>query len=78
MITMYGFIPAWGLPDVSPFVSKTDLYMRMAKIPFRLVGWPQGDLTKTPVGKLPVIEDAIDGGFTTAAGFESIDWEPED
>ena len=57
MITMYGFIPAWGLPDVSPFVSKTDLYMRMAKIPFRLVGWPQGDLTKTPVGKLPVIED---------------------
>lgn len=57
MITMYGFIPAWGLPDVSPYVSKTDCYLRMAGIPYKLVRLPNGDLTKTPKGKLPVIED---------------------
>jgi glutathione S-transferase len=57
MITMYGFIPAWGLPDVSPFVSKIDCFMRMAGIPFQLVTLPQGDLTRTPKGKLPVIDD---------------------
>jgi len=57
MIRMYGFIPAWGLPDVSPYVSKTDCYLRMSGIPFKLETLHQGDLTKTPKGKLPVIDD---------------------
>jgi glutathione S-transferase len=57
MIKMYGFIPAWGLPDVSPFVSKTDAYLRMSGIPIKLETLYQGDLTKTPKGKLPVIDD---------------------
>ena len=57
MIKMYGYIPAWGLPDVSPFVSKIDCYLRMVGLPYELVKLPDGDLTKTPKGKLPVIED---------------------
>ena len=57
MLKMYGYIPAWGLPDISPFVSKTDLYLRLAGIPYTLETLHQGDLTKTPTGKLPVIDD---------------------
>jgi glutathione S-transferase len=57
MITMYGYIPAWGLPDVSPYVSKTDLLLRLSDIPHKLVELHQGDLTKTPKGKLPYIDD---------------------
>jgi isoprene-epoxide---glutathione S-transferase len=57
MIKMYGYIPAWGLPDVSPFVSKIDCYLRMVHLPYELVKLPQGDLANTPKGKLPVIED---------------------
>ena len=57
MIKMHGYIPAWGVPDVSPFVTKIDCYLRMVGLPYELVKLEQGDLTKTPKGKLPVIED---------------------
>jgi glutathione S-transferase len=63
MITLIGYIPAWGLPDVSPFVTKVDCYLRMAGLPYQLVKLPGSDLTKTPKGKLPVIKD---GGKTVA------------
>jgi isoprene-epoxide---glutathione S-transferase len=58
MITLFGYVPAWGLPDVSPFVTKVDCYLRMIGLPYQLVKLPGGDLTKTPKGKLPVIDDA--------------------
>jgi len=54
MITMYGHVPAWGIPDMSPFVSAMDLYLRMAEIPYELV---VGDLGIAPKGKLPYIDD---------------------
>jgi isoprene-epoxide---glutathione S-transferase len=57
MIKMHGYIPAWGVPDVSPFVTKIDCYLRMVGVPYELVKLERGDLTKTPKGKLPVIED---------------------
>lgn len=34
MIEVYGYLAAWGLPDISPFVTKLIFYMTMAKIPF--------------------------------------------
>ncbi len=57
MIKLYGYIPAWGLPDVSPYVSKTDLLLRLSGLEHELIEIPDGDLTKTPKGKLPYIDD---------------------
>ncbi len=57
MIKMYGYIPAWGLPDVSPYVSKTDLLLRLSGLEHELVTLPNGDLSATPKGKLPYIDD---------------------
>lgn len=54
MITLHGFSPAYGLPDLSPFVLKAATYFRMAGIPYRSVS---GDPRKAPKGKLPFIED---------------------
>jgi glutathione S-transferase len=53
MITLHKYISAWGLPDISPFCSKLEIYLRMA-------GWQYqtklGDSRKAPKGKLPFIE----------------------
>ena len=54
MITMYGHVPAWGIPDISPYVTKIDCYLRMIDLPYELV---LGDLGRAPKGKLPYIED---------------------
>jgi glutathione S-transferase len=53
MLTLYKYTPAWGLPDLSPFVLKLETYLRMAKIPYRTA---LGDPRKAPKGKLPYIE----------------------
>jgi glutathione S-transferase len=53
MITLHKFVPAWGLPDISPFCSKVEIYLRMT-------GWQYqtklGDSRKAPKQKLPFIE----------------------
>jgi len=54
MIVLYGHVPAWGIPDLSPFVTAIDLYLRMTRLPYRLV---VGDLGTAPKGKLPYLED---------------------
>jgi len=54
MITLYGHVPAWGVPDISPYVTTIDCYLRMAELPYELV---LGDLGTAPMGKLPYIED---------------------
>ena len=35
MITLYGVGPGFGLPEVSPFVTKTEVQLRMAGLPYR-------------------------------------------
>jgi hypothetical protein len=54
MIRVYGYVPAWGLPDISPYVTKTVAYMTYTGIAFELA--PQ-DLARidedAPHGKLP-------------------------
>jgi glutathione S-transferase len=54
MITLYAFGPAFGLPDPSPYVIKTEIQLKMAGLPYRrdLTGFPTA-----PKGKLPYIED---------------------
>jgi len=54
MITLYGFGPAWGLPDPSPFVTKAATLLHMSGLPFRL---ENGYLKRAPKGKLPYIDD---------------------
>jgi glutathione S-transferase len=58
MITLYGYGPAWDLPDCSPAVVKVDCYLRMVGLPYTLVSWRSvQDLQQAPKGKLPYIED---------------------
>jgi len=54
MIKLHAFGPAFGLPDPSPYITKTEVQLRMAGLDYEKVS---GDLEKTPKHKLPIIED---------------------
>jgi glutathione S-transferase len=54
MITLHGFGPGFGLPDASPFVTKVEVLLKMAKLPYRTQA---GNVRRAPKGKLPFIED---------------------
>lgn len=54
MITLYGFGPAFGLTDPSPFVMKAEALLKIAGLPFRTAS---GDIRKAPKHKLPFIDD---------------------
>lgn len=54
MITLYTFGPAFGLPDASPFVMKTELLLKLAGLPYRAA---PGNLRRAPKGKLPYLDD---------------------
>ncbi|GAA4409939.1 glutathione S-transferase family protein [Quisquiliibacterium transsilvanicum] len=53
MITLHKFIPAWGLPDISPFCMKAETYLRMTGAEYKAV---VSDSRKAPKGKCPYIE----------------------
>ena len=54
MITLYAFGPAFGLPDVSPFVTKVEMLLKMAGLDYRT---DTKGFSKAPKGKLPYIAD---------------------
>ena len=56
MITLHKFVPvpAWDLPDISPFCMKVETYLRMTEREYVTV---VGDARKAPKGKLPFIDD---------------------
>lgn len=56
MIKLYGFGPAFNLPDPSPFVTKIDLILRLNNIEFERIS-KSNNLQKAPKAKLPFIED---------------------
>jgi len=53
-VVLQKFIPAWGLPDLSPFCFKAEAYLKLAGIPYST---ELGDSRKAPKNKLPVIRD---------------------
>ena len=61
-ITVYGYVPAWGLPDISPYVTKLIFYLKICKIPFEYKSQDLSLLDEdAPCGKLPYIIDSDNG-----------------
>ena len=54
MITLYGFGPAMGLPEISPFVTKAHILLQMAGLAYNT---DFNGFFKAPKGKLPYIND---------------------
>lgn len=54
MITLFGFGPAFGLPDPSPFVMKTEVQLKMAGLDYK---WARSGPQAAPKGKIPFIDD---------------------
>jgi len=54
MITVYGFGAGFGLPEISPFVTKTEVQLKMAGLDYRK---EKSRPTASPKGQLPFIDD---------------------
>lgn len=54
MITLYGFGPMFGLPEASPFVTKTEVQLKLLDLPYRK---ERGRPDASPKGQLPYIDD---------------------
>ena len=53
MLTLFGFGPAFGLPDPSPFVMKTEIHLKTAGVPYR---FERASPQSAPKGKMPYIQ----------------------
>jgi len=56
LITLYGFGPGFGLPEISPFVTKTEVQLKMAGLAYRK---EKARPTSSPKGQLPFIDRLI-------------------
>jgi len=54
MITLYGFGTGFGLPEISPFVTKTEVQLKMAGLAYRKA---RAMPPASPKGQLPFIDD---------------------
>jgi len=54
VITLYGFGPGFGLPEISPFVTKTEVHLKMAGLAYRK---EKAMPPASPKGQLPYIDD---------------------
>lgn len=59
MITIYGYVPAWGIPDISPFVTKVINYMAFTGLSYEHRTQDLATLDRdSPHGKLPYIVES--------------------
>lgn len=58
VLSVYGYLPAWGLPDISPYVTKLIFFLKMTGTQYV---YKEEDLTQldanAPKGKLPYVID---------------------
>lgn len=54
MIILYGIGPGFGLPEISPYVTKTEVQLKMAGLSYRKA---KGRPDASPKGQLPFIDD---------------------
>jgi glutathione S-transferase len=54
MITLFGLGAGFGLPEISPFVTKTEVQLKMAGLPYRK---QRAMPPSSPKGQLPFIDD---------------------
>ncbi|XXY44268.1 glutathione S-transferase family protein [Sorangium sp. So ce269] len=54
MITLYCFGPMFGLPEASPYVTKTEVQLKLLGLPY---GKERGRLDQSPKGQLPFIDE---------------------
>jgi glutathione S-transferase len=57
MITLYGFGPGFGLPEISPYVTKTEVQLKMAGLGYRK---ERAMPPASPKGQLPYIGDGAE------------------
>jgi glutathione S-transferase len=57
MITLYGFGAGFGLPEISPYVTKTEVQLKMAALDYQK---QRAIPPSSPKGQLPYIEDQGD------------------
>lgn len=53
MITLYGFGPGFGLPEISPYATKTEVQLKMAGLAYRKATAKPQD---SPKGQIPFID----------------------
>src|SRR5690606_22793791 len=53
-LILYAAGPGFGLPEISPYAMKTEIHLRMARLPYRK---DTGGFRQAPQGKLPYIHD---------------------
>jgi glutathione S-transferase len=58
MISLYGFDAGFGLPEISPFVTKTEIQLKMAGLAYRK---KKAIPPASPKGQLPYIDDDGEG-----------------
>ncbi|WP_434044588.1 MULTISPECIES: glutathione S-transferase family protein [Sorangium] len=54
MITLHGFGPLFGLPEASPYVTKTEVQLKMLGLAYKKA---IGRLDQSPKGQLPYVDD---------------------
>ncbi|XXX76756.1 glutathione S-transferase family protein [Sorangium sp. So ce134] len=54
MITLYGFGPLFGLPEASPYVTKTEVQLKLLGLPYRK---ERTRPEQSPKGQVPFIDD---------------------